>query len=65
MSIKDWREEIDAIDAELLRLLNMRARLAVRVGESSRPSKKALRTSRSRPSRTPSRVPFNAHTTCS
>ncbi len=33
MSIEDWRNEIDAIDRELLRLLNMRARIAVKVGE--------------------------------
>ncbi|HLA10154.1 MAG TPA: chorismate mutase [Pyrinomonadaceae bacterium] len=32
MDIEDWRNEIDAIDMELLRLLNMRARLAVKVG---------------------------------
>jgi len=32
MSIKDWRAEIDEIDAELLRLVNRRARIAVRVG---------------------------------
>lgn len=36
MSIKDRRAEIDAIDRELIRLLNMRARLAVKVGESKR-----------------------------
>jgi chorismate mutase len=36
MTIEDWRVEIDTIDAELLRLLNARARLAVRVGESKR-----------------------------
>jgi chorismate mutase/prephenate dehydratase len=36
MSIKDRRVEIDEIDSELLRLLNMRARLAIRVGESKR-----------------------------
>lgn len=36
MSIKDRRDAIDAIDAELLRLLNKRARLAVKVGESKR-----------------------------
>lgn len=36
MTIEDWRAEIDAIDAELLRLLNERARLAIRVGESKR-----------------------------
>ena len=32
MDIEHWRKEIDEIDAELLRLLNMRARLAVKVG---------------------------------
>jgi chorismate mutase len=36
MSIEDRRAEIDAIDGELLRLLNLRARLAVKVGESKR-----------------------------
>jgi len=36
MTIEDWRAEIDAIDDELLRLLNARARLAIRVGESKR-----------------------------
>ena len=36
MTIEDWRVEIDKIDAELLRLLNERARLAVSVGESKR-----------------------------
>jgi len=36
MSIEDWRSEINAIDDELLRLLNMRAELAVKVGESKR-----------------------------
>ncbi|MDQ3666975.1 MAG: prephenate dehydratase [Acidobacteriota bacterium] len=34
MSIEGGRTEIDAIDNELLRLLNERARLAVKVGES-------------------------------
>jgi len=34
MSIEDWRNEINALDSELLRLLNQRARLALRVGES-------------------------------
>jgi len=33
MDIKKQRAEIDAIDSELLRLLNKRARLAVEVGE--------------------------------
>lgn len=36
MSIEKRRAEIDAIDEELLRLLNMRAQLAVRVGETKR-----------------------------
>jgi chorismate mutase len=34
MSIEGGRAEIDAIDNELLRLLNKRARLAVNLGES-------------------------------
>ncbi len=32
MDIEYWRREIDDIDSELLRLLNMRARLALKVG---------------------------------
>lgn len=32
MDIEHWRKEIDEIDVELLRLLNMRARLALKVG---------------------------------
>jgi len=32
MNIEHWRKEIDDIDAELLRLLNVRARLALKVG---------------------------------
>ena len=32
MDIEHWRREIDDIDEELLRLLNMRARLALKVG---------------------------------
>ena len=36
MTIEDWRVEIDKVDAELLRLLNRRAELAARVGESKR-----------------------------
>ena len=32
MDIEHWRKEIDDIDAELLRLLNMRARVALKVG---------------------------------
>ncbi len=34
MSIEDWRTEINELDRELLRLLNQRARLALKVGES-------------------------------
>ena len=36
MSIEDWRSEINAIDDELLRLLNIRARLAIKVGQSKK-----------------------------
>ena len=36
MTIEDWRLEIDAIDSELLGLLNKRAGLAVKVGQSKR-----------------------------
>ncbi len=36
MTIEDWRVEIDKVDAELLRLLNRRAELAVCIGESKR-----------------------------
>jgi chorismate mutase len=32
MDIEHWRNEIDVIDQEILRLLNMRARLAIKVG---------------------------------
>jgi chorismate mutase len=32
MDIEYWRSEIDQIDMEILRLLNMRARLAIKVG---------------------------------
>jgi chorismate mutase-like protein len=32
MDIEHWRREIDEIDGELLRLLNVRARLALKVG---------------------------------
>ena len=32
MDIEHWRREIDEIDKEILRLLNMRARLAIKVG---------------------------------
>src|SRR6266699_2506238 len=34
MSIEDWRTQINALDTELLQLLNKRARLALKVGES-------------------------------
>src|SRR5947199_3476634 len=34
MSIEDWRTQINALDAELLHLLNKRAQLALKVGES-------------------------------
>src|SRR2546430_8263873 len=34
MSIEDWRTQINALDIELLRLLNKRAQLALKVGES-------------------------------
>ncbi len=34
MSIKDWRTEINTLDSDLLRLLNKRAQLALKVGES-------------------------------
>jgi chorismate mutase-like protein len=36
MTIEDWRLEIDAIDSKLLVLLNERASLAVKVGQSKR-----------------------------
>jgi chorismate mutase/prephenate dehydratase len=36
MSIDDWRAEINALDIELLRRLNQRARLALKVGESKK-----------------------------
>ena len=36
MQIEDWREEIDAIDQELLRLLNQRARVAQKIGALKR-----------------------------
>src|ERR1700704_376225 len=34
MSLEDRRAEINALDSELLRLLNQRARVALKVGES-------------------------------
>ena len=36
MSIDDWRARIDELDGELLRLLNERARIALKVGESKK-----------------------------
>ena len=36
MSIEDWRAQIDDVDAELLRLLNRRASLAVQIGALKR-----------------------------
>jgi chorismate mutase len=36
MTIEYWRTEIDEIDRELLRLLNRRARLALKVGQLKR-----------------------------
>ena len=36
MSIDDWRVQIDELDAELLRLLNERARIALKVGDSKK-----------------------------
>jgi chorismate mutase / prephenate dehydratase len=42
MSIKDRRAEIDAIDSELLRLLNARASLALRVGQTKKVAGLAL-----------------------
>lgn len=42
MTIEDWRSEINAIDDELLRLLNKRAQLAVKVGQSKKLAGSAL-----------------------
>ena len=42
MSVTDWRARIDALDGELLRLLNERARIALKVGESKREAGAAL-----------------------
>jgi chorismate mutase len=42
MTIEDWRSEINAIDDELLRLLNRRAQLAVKVGQSKKLAGTAL-----------------------
>lgn len=38
MGIEDWRSQINALDNDLLRLLNQRAQLALRVGESKKGS---------------------------
>ncbi len=43
MDIEHWRNEIDEVDEELLRLLNMRARLAIKVGTLKRASGLPLR----------------------
>jgi prephenate dehydratase/chorismate mutase len=42
MSIDDWRSRIDALDGELLGLLNERARIALKVGESKKEAGAAL-----------------------
>src|SRR6266478_2280299 len=36
MSIDEWRARIDELDGELLRLLNERARVALKAGESKK-----------------------------
>lgn len=36
MNIEYWRSEIDEVDREILRLLNRRARLAIKVGSLKR-----------------------------
>jgi len=43
MEIEGWRHEIDELDEELLRLLNMRARLAMKVGALKRSAGLPLR----------------------
>src|SRR3954452_14927223 len=42
MSIDDWRRRINELDSELLQLLNERARIAVKVGESKKEAGVAL-----------------------
>src|SRR6267154_4057358 len=42
MSIDDWRAQIDELDAELLRLLNERARIALKVGDSKKQAGSSL-----------------------
>ena len=32
MKLEDWRNEIDSIDAEIVRLINQRANVAVKIG---------------------------------
>ena len=43
MDIEHWRKEIDEVDAKLLRLLNVRARLAIKVGSLKRSAGLRLR----------------------
>jgi chorismate mutase len=43
MDIEHWRKEIDEIDSELLRLFNVRARLAIKVGTLKRSTGLPLR----------------------
>ena len=43
MDIEHWRKEIDEVDGELLRLLNIRARLAIKVGSLKRSTGLPLR----------------------
>jgi chorismate mutase len=43
MDIEHWRKEIDEVDGELLRLLNIRARLATKVGSIKRATGLPLR----------------------
>jgi chorismate mutase / prephenate dehydratase len=38
MGLEDWRSQINALDNELLRLLNQRAQLALKVGETKKDS---------------------------
>src|ERR1700687_566738 len=42
MGIEDWRARIDELDGDLLRLLNERARIALKVGESKKEAGAAL-----------------------
>ncbi|MGD0965315.1 MAG: chorismate mutase [Candidatus Acidiferrales bacterium] len=43
MKIDDWRRKIDEIDAEMLHLLNLRTKLALKVGRSKTDEGVALR----------------------